>query len=45
MIVAVLVQVVARTFMDQALLWTEEASRVSLLFIMSLRGWRLLPVR
>ena len=36
MIVAVLVQVVARTFMDQAPLWTEEASRVSLLFIMSL---------
>ena len=36
MIVAVLVQVVARTFMDQPPLWTEEASRVSLLFIMSL---------
>ncbi len=36
MIVAVLVQVVARTFLDQAPLWTEEASRVSLLFIMSL---------
>lgn len=36
MIVAVMVQIVARTFMDQAPLWTEEASRVSLLFIMAL---------
>lgn len=36
MIVAVIVQVVARTFLPQAPLWTEEASRVSLLFIMSL---------
>ena len=36
MIVAVVVQVIARTIMPQPPLWTEEASRVSLLFIMSL---------
>jgi TRAP-type transport system small permease protein len=36
MIVAVVVQVIARTLMPQPPLWTEEASRVSLLFIMSL---------
>jgi len=36
MIVAVVVQVVARTLMPQPPLWTEEMSRVSLLFIMSL---------
>jgi len=36
MIVAVVVQVIARTVMPQPPLWTEEMSRVSLLFIMSL---------
>lgn len=36
MIIAVVVQVFARTFMEQPPLWTEESSRVSLLFIMSL---------
>lgn len=36
MIVSVMVQVIARSFLDQAPLWTEEFSRVSLLFIMAL---------
>ncbi|WP_263770268.1 TRAP transporter small permease [Propionivibrio soli] len=36
MIVAVVVQVFARTFMAQPPVWTEEASRVSLLYIMGL---------
>jgi len=35
MIVAVVVQVFARTFLEQPPLWTEESSRVSLMFIMS----------
>ena len=36
MIVAVAVQVIARTFMSQPPIWTEETSRVALLYIMSL---------
>ncbi len=36
MITAVVVQVVARTFMSQPPIWTEETSRVALLYIMSL---------
>ena len=36
MIVAVVVQVVARTFMAQPPIWTEETSRVALLYIMGL---------
>lgn len=36
MIVAVVVQVVARTFMSQPPIWTEEASRVTLLYILGL---------
>ncbi len=36
MIVAVVVQVFARTFMTQAPLWTEETSRVALLYILGL---------
>lgn len=36
MIVAVVVQVVARTFLPQPPLWTEETSRVALLYIMGL---------
>jgi len=36
MIVAVVVQVIARTFMSQPPIWTEEASRVTLLYIMGL---------
>lgn len=36
MIVAVVVQVFARTFMAQPPIWTEEASRVTLLYIMGL---------
>ena len=36
MIVAVVVQVVARTFMSQPPIWTEETSRVALLYIMGL---------
>lgn len=36
MIAAVVVQVVARTFMSQPPIWTEETSRVALLYIMSL---------
>lgn len=36
MIVAVVVQVFARTFMSQPPLWTEEASRVTLLYIVGL---------
>ena len=36
MIVAVVVQVVARTFVSQPPIWTEETSRVALLYIMGL---------
>lgn len=36
MIIAVVVQVVARTFLEQPPIWTEETSRVALLYIMSL---------
>ena len=36
MIIAVVVQVFARTFMPQPPIWTEEASRVTLLYIMGL---------
>ena len=36
MIVAVMVQVFARTFLPQPPLWTEEASRVALLYIVGL---------
>jgi TRAP-type C4-dicarboxylate transport system permease small subunit len=36
MIVAVVVQVIARTFMSQPPIWTEEASRVTLLYILGL---------
>lgn len=36
MIAAVVVQVVARTFMSQPPIWTEETSRVALLYIMGL---------
>lgn len=36
MIVAVVVQVFARTFMSQPPIWTEEASRVTLLYIVGL---------
>lgn len=36
MIVAVVVQVVARTFMSQPPLWTEESSRIALLYILGL---------
>lgn len=36
MIVAVMVQVYARTFLSQPPLWTEEASRVALLYIVGL---------
>lgn len=36
MIVAVVVQVVARTFMSQPPLWTEETSRIALLYILGL---------
>ena len=36
MIVAVVVQVFARTFMSQPPIWTEEASRVALLYIVGL---------
>ena len=36
MIIAVVVQVFARTFMSQPPIWTEEASRVTLLYIMGL---------
>ena len=36
MILAVVVQVVARTFMSQPPIWTEETSRVALLYIMGL---------
>ncbi len=36
MIVAVTVQVIARSFMDQPPIWTEETSRVALLYVMGL---------
>ena len=36
MIIAVVVQVVARTFFEQPPIWTEETSRVALLYIMGL---------
>ncbi len=36
MIVAVVVQVVARTFMSQPPIWTEETSRIALLYILGL---------
>ena len=36
MIVAVVIQVFARTFMEQTPLWTEEASRVTLMYILGL---------
>ena len=36
MIVAVVVQVFARTFMDQPPLWTEEVSRLTLMYILGL---------
>lgn len=36
MVTAVVVQVVARTFMSQPPIWTEETSRVALLYIMGL---------